>query len=253
MPQEFEKNNSLIEILYLSSTVLFIWFWTNNIVLSAYSLQLTAFLIIFYFVTRFFLAKKSNSVHNNLFLDTIVFTAILLLVLSATNGLASPLFFVIYFYLFAFALLFEPSTTIVVTIGLSLFFLNQLNSINSVLQLFSLLLFSPLAIYFGRQYLKLLQSQEKIKILVKKSRQLSAINSQQSADIASEETNSLLWLSLDFKDSLLKVIHHTVELLSDIGHLTLSQKEHLSEIHQTAKNILKSGEKLQKQIDRETD
>lgn len=232
--------------LKLCLTILFIWFWTNNSVLMAYSLQLTAFLIIFYFIVRIFLAKKNNFVYNNLFLDTIIFTAILLLVLSVTNGLTSPLFFVIYFYLFAFALLFEPSATIVITLAISLFFLNQLNSINNILQLFSLLLFSPLAIYFGKQYLKLLASLEKIKILTKKSRQ-------QSADITSEETNSLLWLSLDFKDSLIEIIHHTAELLSDIGHLTLSQKEHLNEIRQTATNIIKSGEKLQKHIDQETD
>ena len=251
MPEN--KQNLFVEILCPPATVFFIWFWTNNTVLMAYNLQLTACLVIFYFVIRLFLLKKTNSVYTNLLLDTTVFTAILLLILSATNGLNSPLFFVVYFYLFAFALLFEPVNTIAITIGISLFFLNQLNSPAGVLQLFSLVLFSPLAMYFGRQYLKLLVSQEKIKILAKKSKQLSTITYHLSTDIASEETNSLLWLSLDFKDSLLKIIHHTAELLADIGRLTPPQKDHLTQIHQTAKNILKSGEKLQEKIDKETD
>jgi len=252
MPQE-KNQNSWQEIICLVSTVAFVYFWSNNPVLATYGLQLTALLIVVYFVLRFFFNRNKDKTYQNLLLDTLVLSSILLLVISFTGGLNSPLFFIVYFYLFAFALLFEPQVTFVLTLTLIFFFLKESNSINTILQLLSILLFSPLAIFFGKQYLKLLQSQEKIKILTKKTQKLSAISNQQSANIASQETNSLLWLSLEFKNSLLQIIHHSAELLSDIGHLTLPQKEHLNQIHQTAKNILKSGEKLQNQIDKETD
>ncbi len=252
MPPE-KKQNCWREIIYLVSTVAFIYFWSNNPVLAVYNLQLTAFLVAAYFVLRFFLNRNKDKTYQNLLLDTLVLSAILLLIINFTGGLNSPLFFIIYFYLFAFALLFEASVTFALTFILTFFFLKELNSVNTILQLLSLLLFSPLAIFFGKQYLKLLQSEDKIKILAKQSKQLTANSLQQSANIANQETNSLLWLSLEFKNSLLQIIHHSAELLSDIGHLTLSQKEHLNKVHQTAKNILKSGEKLQEKIDKETD
>lgn len=252
MPQE-KNQNSWREIICLVSTVAFVYFWSNNPVLAVYNLQLTALLVVTYFVLRFFFNRNKDKTYQNLLLDTLVLSAILLLVINFTGGLNSPLFFIVYFYLFAFALLFEPQVTFVLTLTLAFFFLKELNSVNTILQLLSILLFSPLAIFFGKQYLKLLQSQDKIKVLFKSGKRLLKEKQLSEGQIASQETNSLLWLSLEFKNSLLQIIHHSAELLSDIGHLTLSQKEHLTSIRETAKDILKSGEKLQNQIDNETD
>ena len=230
-------------------TILLIWFWTNNIVLSAYSLQLTGLLVVFYFVGRFFLAKDNKEI----ILDVIIFTAILLLVLSSTGGLGSPFFFLVYFLLFSVALLFDPPTTLTLTLAITLFFANSLTSTHSALQLLSLIFISPLAIFFGKQYLRLLEAQEKIKILLKKSKEQSSISNQLSTDIANEETNVLFWLSLNCKNSLLQIIHQTTELLTDLSHLTFTQKERLQKIHEAAKELLKSGERLKERIDRETD
>jgi len=232
----------LLHTFYLVLPILVIWFWVNNPVLTNYNLQLTAFIVILCFVIKTLAAKKGK---NPIF-DTLIFTAILLLILSSTGGLGSPLFFLVYFLLFAVALLFEIPITLALTLALTLFFANTLTSVHSALQLLSLILVTPLAIWFGKQYLKLLETQKKIKILAKKSRELSA-------SITSEETNALLWISLNFKNSLLQIIHLSSELLADIGHLTQTQKEHLQSIHESAKEILKSGEKLKEKIDRETD
>ena len=252
MPQKKDQA-SWREMIFLILTFAFVYFWTNNPVLSVYNLQLTALLITTYFILRLFFNRKPDFVYQNLFLNTLALSAVLLLIISVTGGLSSPLFFILYFYLFAFALLFEPLATLVLTLALALFFLKELNSVNTVFQLLSVFLFAPLAIFSGRQYLKLLESQDKIKVLHKEKKELSAISNLQSASLSNEETNSLLWLSLEFKDSLLRIIHHSAELLADLGHLTLSQKEHLTSIRETAKTILKSGEKLQEKIDRETD
>ena len=252
MPEK-QKNTILKEILFLGFLIFFVRFWTSNPLLSPYNLQLTGFLAVIYFCLRFFFSKNDNSSYKILLLDTLIFTGLLLLIINFTGELNSSLFFLIYLYLFVFSLLFEQTVTIFITLFLIIFFSKDLNSVGAILQVVSLLLFSPLAIFFGRQYLKVLESQEKIKILHKESKKLSADNQQQTKKIATSETNALLWLSLEFKDSLLKIIHYSADLLTDIGHLSISQKENLEKIHSSAKNILKSGEKLQEKIDKETD
>ena len=57
----------------------------------------------------------------------------------------------------------------------------------------------------------------------------------------------------ELKNGILKITHQASELLTDIGHLTEIQKEKLQSIHETAKNLLKTGEKLREKIDLETD
>jgi len=109
----------LVHSLYLVLTVFFIWFWTNNAVLSLYSLQLTGLLVVLYFGLRFLLKDGKEMI-----LDVVVFTAILLVVLASTGGLGSPLFFLVYFLLFSVALLFDPPTTLTLTLALILFFVN---------------------------------------------------------------------------------------------------------------------------------
>lgn len=231
-----KRKSVLVEILCLVLAVFVIWLWANTPTLSAYNLYLTAFLVIIYFVIR----------RTYLLYDFTIFTGLLLLLLASTDGLASSFFFLTYFLLFGIGLLFDPIVTLTLTLSLTLFFAGSLNSFNSILQVFSLILMTPLAVYFGKQYLRLLESKNKIKILVKERKILSEA-------VEKEETAALLWLSLDFKDSLLTIIHRSAELLSDLGHLTLNQKEHLEKIHDAAKDLLKSGEKLQKQIDKQTD
>lgn len=252
MPEESPKiRQFLLVSFYLSAMVTFIWLWVNNPILVNYNLQLTGLFVVFYFLTRMFFSKKLS--FSAITLEIVTFTAILLILLSSTGGLNSPLFFLVYFLLFIVSLLFDPPVTLVLTLALTLFFAKTLTTLHAALQLLSIIFIAPLAIYFGNQYLRLLESQEKIKILVKQSRKLSAISNKLSANITNEETNSLLWLSLEFKNSLLKIIHQTSELLSDISHLTLTQKETLQSIHESAKEVLKTGQKLKEKIDKETD
>lgn len=239
----------LFRALGLMLSILLIWFWTGNEILRSYNLQLTAFIVVVYFFSRFFLAPRNKE----LILETIVLTSSLLLILTSTGGLGSPLFFLVYFLLFGVSLLFDPPTTLVLTLSLVLFFADSLTSINAVLQLVSLLFITPVAIFFGKQYLRLLETQQKIKILVQKNKEEEIVNREICTDITEEETNTLLWLSLNLKNGLLQIIHETTELLSDLSHLTFIQREKLQKIHEAAKKLLNSGEKLREKIDRETD
>lgn len=252
MPQDKNQTN-LVETLLLVFTIVFAYFWTKNPILSNYNLQLTALLVILYFILRTFFLKKENKTYHNLLLDTIILSAILLLVINITGGLSSPLFFLLYFYLFAFALLFDQLVTLLITVLFCLFFSQEVHSVNAILQIVSVLLFSPLAMFFGKQYLKLLESQEKIKRLFQATKKINLEKKQTETQVTHQETNTLLWLSLDFKNSLLTIVHQTAELLTDIGRITPDQKQKLQNIHQSAKEILNTGEKLQQKIDKETD
>lgn len=243
--------SSITSSITLLLVTIFLKVWTANAVLKNYNLQLAISLIVLLFLANLILPKKQKP---KTFLPEIaIFTTLLILILSSTGNLQSPLFFLSYFLIFITAFLLEPLATLTLTFCLFLFFVNFANSLNSTLELFSIVLITPLAIYFSRIYLKLLESQEKIKILKKQTKTLTASQNELTQDLATQETNALLWLSLNFKNSLLKIVHLTSDLLTEVGKLTLTQKEKLQEIHSTAKEILKSGEKLKEKIDKETD
>jgi hypothetical protein len=248
MPQTNNKVRPFFwHCLTVSTGIFFLWAWVNNQVLTNYNFQLTAVIVAAYFILR--LLKNLD-----LALDTTALTMILLLVLSSTGGLNSPLFFLVYFLLFISALLFEISFTLTLALALTLFFANTLTTLHAALQLFSLLLFTPLALFFGKQYLGLLEAKNKIKVLINEERGLIKDKKYLEQTVTKTETDSLFWLSLDFKNTLLKITHQTGELLAD-NRLPLGKigRETLQSVHESAKSLLKSGEKLLGKIDRETD
>jgi hypothetical protein len=243
MPVKSKKRSSLFNLLLLVVSILGVWFWTGHPWLTRYNLHLVAFLVAFYSLGHLFAEKKEA---HQLIWDALLFTAILLLVLTTTGGLGSPFFFLLYFLLFVVALLFETIFTVALVFSLALFFLRDLNTLHDILQILTLFFLTPLALYFGHQYLKLIQSRKKIRILIKEGKELERT-------MAEAETDSLLWLSLNLKEGLLKIIHYSSELLGDVGRLGLTQKEKLQSVHQTAKELFSSSEKLMEKIDRETD
>jgi hypothetical protein len=153
------------------------------------------------------------------------------LIVFTTGGLNSPVFFLIYFLLFTIAFQNPPSTTLGFSLILIILLSQSLNSSSSLLPLFSLLFITPLAWFVGRQYL----DNQKLDNLV-------------SAD----ETEVLLWLSLNFKNSIIKIID-SVSILMSATKLSPSQKEQLDKINHESKTLLKSSQKLTRDIDQSTD
>lgn len=237
-----EIRSFLIHSLFLLSAVILTWFWTSSPRLSLYNLQLIALFVVFYFLSHFL--SKSAPLTSTI--DAIIFTIVILLLVSSTGGTSSPLFFLVYFLLFAVSLLFEPFIPFVLTLAIFLFFWPNPFNLNALIQLLSVVLILPLSIFLGKQYLKMLEAHHQIKILQKESQKLEK-------SLSRQETDSLLWLSLNLKEGLLQIIHLTSDLLTGLGQLTLTQKEKLERIHQVAKDLLKSGQKLKEKIDKETD
>lgn len=161
-----------------------------NTNLNYYSPQIVA-LITLITICLYFFNKKNNYFLLTLLVQIIVFT---------TGGLHSPLLFLEYFLLFSFAFLESPKIILIYSLMLSIFISQTLIDTISLVYLFSFIFISPLA-YF------VTQSNQENKIL----------------SYNREET--LLWLSLDLKQKLQKllpnkkiqkIINHTDELISEL-------------------------------------
>lgn len=229
----------LIHLGFLLSAVLVTFSWTQSEKFSPHTLQFIAVLIISYFLNHFWASKK---LQTTLAIDGLILSLVTLLLVSQTGGLASPLFFLLYILLFGLSLFFAPLVTLIFSLGLCLLFFRQATNLNSLLQLIGLLFITPLALFFGRQYLKILESEEKIKILRKEKGKLNQ-------EVSQQEEDTLLWLSLSFKEHVAKILDASSNLLADLGHLTFVQKEGLQKIHENAKRLLRLGEKLKEKIE----
>lgn len=229
----------------LLMAILLVWFWTNSPFWSQYNLVLTAIAVMLYFLGHLIKKRAANQL-NQLTWDITIITAVVLVIVNSTGGLNSPFFFLTYLLLFITALVFEIPISFVLTSALALFFSNSLTSSRTAIQLFSLLLISPLAIYFGKQYERLLNTKQQLKDLGK-------TNQKMSKDITKEESLVLPWLTLNFKNTLIKTIHLTSDLLADIGALKPRQAEKLRQILDESRALLSSGEKLKRDFDEITD
>jgi len=237
----------LLHSLFLLITVILAFFWTNNPQLSYYNLQLIAVFIVFFFINQVITRHHPHKINRTI--DAAIFTMVILLLVISTGGLNSPLFFLLYFLMFGLALLFEPLITFSLAITMALFFLftpNEKEPFKEILQLFSLILITPVAMFFGKQYLKVLKDEEKIKILQEEGEIMEE-------EIEKEETDILLWASLELKKGLTEILDQTGYLLSDIGHLTIKQKERLLKISELSKRLLRGSQRLKEEIDKTTD
>jgi signal transduction histidine kinase len=228
-----------IHLGFLLAAILLTFVWTSNPVLSGFTLQLVAILIILYFLNRFWQRKKFGV---TLAIDGLIFALVSLLLVAETGGLTSPLFFILYILLFGLALLYDPLITLIFCLVLSFFFYSQVKDLTGLIQIIGLLLITPIALFFGRQYLRLLEEERKIKVLEIKKGTLEK-------EVSQQERETLLWLNLDFKDHLSQIMEVSSNLLADVSKLTSSQREGLKTIRENAKRLLRLGGKLKGEIE----
>lgn len=152
-------------------------------VLAAYDIEIVAGLFILLFIVRrfSFFSKKTR------LFESVIFTFIIIGVVTTTGGLTSPYFFLVHFLLFALTLLLEPIIPIIVTLALMIFFLMSLSgsvTIQQILPIFSLALLTPFALILGNEY-------EETKRLKK--------------SLSSQQENTFLFLSLMLKNNLKEI------------------------------------------------
>lgn len=175
----------------LAISIILTWLWTLTPILNLYNLQLTGILTLVYFAF-----KKSSR-----FPSTMVLNIICLLLIFSTGGLSSPLFFLLDLLLIALALLIEPKQAIIASFLIVSIFLIQNFSIldtSKIINLLSLVLMTPVAVIFSKNYLENLQNQGRIQFL--------------EEVVQEEETESLLWIS-QTKPSIASVLNSTTDLV----------------------------------------
>ncbi|MBI4004570.1 hypothetical protein HY358_00370 [Candidatus Roizmanbacteria bacterium] len=116
--------------------------------LGIYDVQISAF-----FIIASLLIKKFTNVSSvYLLVESVIISFVVTIIILSTGSLASPLFFLTYFLLFALSLLLEPIIPISATGAyVTLFFLfNPPTEPNHFFSLLSLLLLTPFALFLGR-------------------------------------------------------------------------------------------------------
>lgn len=234
------SKKQIVLVVGLSLISLASWIWVHHPRLAFYSLQLVALAIVILLIKNLLRPKSFN------WFDLLIITAVISLVIFHTGGPGSAFFFLVYFLLFALSFLIAPEAAIIFGLIFVLLLTPQIHSLLDLAETLSLLLVSPLAVFFGQQYLQNLIDQKRIKIFQEKWLK-------DEKAIESEERDVLLWLSLNFRNTLAEILEITAELLSDISQLSPQQKFLLKKMRRKIKKLLKEGERLKKKVDRAGD
>lgn len=144
------KNSSLSHSVFLLISLFLTLIFLSRKELADYSLQLTAFLIVFLVISH-----KIFTLSSFLMVESVVSTISIVLVTSATGGLSSPFFFLNHFLLFELSLLLEPEVPVILTLGLMVFYLFSYqvgNTFNNLIYLSSFIFMTPLAFLVGNAY-----------------------------------------------------------------------------------------------------
>jgi len=161
-----------------------------NTPINYYSPQIIAIFVIF-IITSYLFKKK-------LFITPLIF--LVQIIVFTTGSLHSPLLFLEYFLLFSLAFTETPKLILIYSLILSLFISQSLVDFSSLIYLLSFIFISPLA-YFVTQ------------------------NNQENKVLSYDREETLLWLTLDLKQKLQKllpskeiqkIINHTDELIQEL-------------------------------------
>jgi hypothetical protein len=179
-------------VLVLSFVFVFVWKETPLI---AYTVPLSGLLIVFYILLsarkkgKGFLAMGGEGPWGIFFLNTVI-----LLLIFSTGSIDSVLFFLLYFLGFGIAFVFEPSVTFVFVLGVILVFVPDAIKgdlfVNS-LKLGSLLLISPLAFFFGKEYRKTDQQEETIEALEERTKEAADTIAEDIEEVVKDEKENL--------------------------------------------------------------
>ncbi len=195
------KQGFLLHTSLIAASCLLPFLWSENILTSNYTLQLCGALIILYTVSKKVLLATYHNFDPNI-LTILATNAITQLLILSTGGASSPLFFLYYFLIFAFALIYESYQSFTIAICTATIYLVKTNfefDILTLANLFSLLLISPLAQSFAKIMIKNLEAEGKISLL--------------KDNIKKEETDSLLWLATEAKPTINTVINSVTDLI----------------------------------------
>lgn len=230
MPENFENQHIIKHTLLLLLVVGVVFVWNVSAV-AEFSTQAVALLLAI-FISKHIIRNHLTASQESL-VDSLVLTALVLVIVSASGGLSSPVFFLIYFLLFVLSLLLAPSIPLSLSFSLIVFFLfsTTITKFSELLPLFSFPLITPLAVYFGREHKKKLYHKHDVYHLKETVRR--------------ETEDVLLWLTTTFS----KEMKFISDKLENFPNLTEVQKTYLLEVKKTVSKLNKLGDKLKQAIE----
>ncbi len=179
-------------VLILSFVMVFIWEQTS---LSDYSVQALGFLVVLYIIVS---ARKKGAGFFTMGGDgpwgIFILNTIILLLIFATGGISSSLFFLLYFLGFGIAFVFEPPAIFVFILGAVLVFLPDAlkgDTLGNFLKVGSLLFISPLAYFFGREYRKSDKEETAIEALEERTKEAADTISEDIEEVVKNEKENL--------------------------------------------------------------
>jgi hypothetical protein len=197
-------------VLILSFVIVFVW---HNSSLADYTVSFLGILIVLYMVLSLrkrgkgFLNMGGEGPWGIFILNTVIF-----LLIFSTGSLNSPLFFLLYFLGFGIAFVFEPAMTFVFVLGAIMIFIPDVlktDTLVNLLKIGSLILISPLAFFFGREYRTNDQKEEEIEALEERSKDAADTISEDIEEIIKDEKANIKSEDLD---KLNEVLEETEDL-----------------------------------------
>ncbi len=179
-------------VLVLSFVAVFVWEQTP---LSGFTIQALAVLVILYLL---FAARKKGQGFLTMGGDgpwgIFILNTIILLLIFATGSVSSPVFFLLYFLGFGIAFVFEPPAIFVFLIGAVLIFLPDTlagDVTGNILRVGSLLLISPLAYFFGREYRRSDKEENDMEALSERTKEAADTISEDIEEVIKDEKENL--------------------------------------------------------------
>lgn len=179
-------------VLILSFALVFVWEQTP---LSGYTIQTLGVLVVLYLVIsarrkgQGFLTMGGDGPWGIFILNTII-----LLLIFATGSISSSLFFLLYFLGFGIAFVFEPPAIFIFIVGAVLVFLPDTlkgDTFGNFIKVGSLLLISPLAYFFGREYRKSDKQEGDIEALEERAKEAADTISEDVQEVVKNEKQNL--------------------------------------------------------------
>lgn len=134
--------------------LIFIWQETP---LKDFTFQAIGLLVVIFVALSIVMGRKGKRLSLNRTVGIIILNTIIVLLIFATGDFSSPFFFLVYLIILALVFVFEPYSIIAFCTGAVLIFIPtalQGDIFSNFIKLGSIILVSPLAFFFGKEFHK---------------------------------------------------------------------------------------------------
>lgn len=217
------KLTLIINTVFLVTTVWFAFYWSGNFELSNFSSQAIGLLVLLYFVNYLRRSKTGEYSEISKLVDSLTITMVILLVVLTTGGLQSPAIFLIFILATFISLILHPLIAVFV-ITLTAILLERDATMRGLYantyQFYIWLAIPAIITFISKQYIRLLEDQNKIKIIETQEKILEKEVAAIESDISTFTNQSLTLmqplLSGPYKDHpTIKALYEAIKNLPD--------------------------------------